>query len=223
VDTAQLADDSVDADKIDGADASDIRTLLDVPSNAEAILDSLIDAKGDLIVGTAADTAARLAVGATNGMVLTVASGQAGGRIDALPPGFELAYVEFTSPLSVTATVEGSAQSVVSAGAVSFDGSTRVKIEFFSPDVLAGSTAASFTILNLWDGSSDIGRLGVIGHSALVTGIETPFKLDRYLTPSNASHTYSIRAWRVASDGTVSAGAGGAATQLPGFIRITKA
>lgn len=38
-----------------------------------------IDAKGDLIVGTGADTFSRLAVGGTNGHVLTVDSGQATG------------------------------------------------------------------------------------------------------------------------------------------------
>jgi hypothetical protein len=38
-----------------------------------------IDAKGDLIVGTGADTFARLAVGATNGQVLTVDSAEATG------------------------------------------------------------------------------------------------------------------------------------------------
>lgn len=39
-----------------------------------AILPTVIDAKGDLLVGTAADTVARLAVGATDGHVLTVDS-----------------------------------------------------------------------------------------------------------------------------------------------------
>ncbi len=38
-----------------------------------------VDAKGDLIVGTGADTFSRLAVGATNGMVLTVDSAEATG------------------------------------------------------------------------------------------------------------------------------------------------
>lgn len=58
--------------------ASQVRTILDVPTNAEAILDALIDAKGDLIVGSAADTPARLAVG-TNGYVLTADSAEATG------------------------------------------------------------------------------------------------------------------------------------------------
>lgn len=44
-----------------------------------AILPTLVDAKGDLIVATAADTVARLAVGATNGFVLTVDSGETAG------------------------------------------------------------------------------------------------------------------------------------------------
>ena len=40
------------------------RTALDVPGNAEAVLKTLVDAAGDLIVGSAADTPARLAKGA---------------------------------------------------------------------------------------------------------------------------------------------------------------
>lgn len=50
----------LDADMLDGLDA------------AAFVPDSIIDAKGDLIVGTAADTPGRLPVGATTGHVLTV-------------------------------------------------------------------------------------------------------------------------------------------------------
>ena len=46
---------------------------------ASAILPTIIDAKGDLIVGTAADTASRLAVGVTDNQVLTVDSSTASG------------------------------------------------------------------------------------------------------------------------------------------------
>jgi len=46
---------------------------------ANTIASTLVDAKGDLIVATAADTVARLPVGATNGHVLTVDSAEAGG------------------------------------------------------------------------------------------------------------------------------------------------
>lgn len=51
------------------------RTALGVPSNAEAILQSMIDAEGDLIIGTAPDTAARLAPG-TVGQLLTMVAGR---------------------------------------------------------------------------------------------------------------------------------------------------
>ena len=59
--------------------ASQVRTLLDVPTTGEAVLDTIIDAKGDLLVGSAADSVTRLAVGGTNGHVLKVASGETTG------------------------------------------------------------------------------------------------------------------------------------------------
>ena len=56
-----------------------------------------IDAKGDLIVGTGADTFSRLAVGATNGQVLTVDSAEATGLKYATPAA--------TLPANATADV----------------------------------------------------------------------------------------------------------------------
>jgi len=57
----------------------------DLADNAEGTKTKAVDAKGDLIVGTANDTAARLAVG-TDGHLLTAASGEATGLIYALDP-----------------------------------------------------------------------------------------------------------------------------------------
>jgi hypothetical protein len=54
--------------------------------DSNAIQNAIIDAKGDLIVGTAADTPARLAVG-TNGHVLTADSAEASGMKWAAPAG----------------------------------------------------------------------------------------------------------------------------------------
>ena len=61
----------------------------DLADNAEGTKTKAVDAKGDLIVGTAADTAARLAVG-TNGHLLTAASGEATGLKYALDPVIDL-------------------------------------------------------------------------------------------------------------------------------------
>jgi len=55
-----------------------------VNDNTAAILKSIIDAKGDLIAGTAADTPARLAVG-TDGQVLTADSNETAGLKWATP------------------------------------------------------------------------------------------------------------------------------------------
>jgi hypothetical protein len=54
--------------------AAGARTNLDVPSNAEAILDTLFDAKGDLISASAANTPALLAVGTDHQVLIADAS-----------------------------------------------------------------------------------------------------------------------------------------------------
>lgn len=56
---------------LDDTTAAAARTTLDVPSNSEAILDSLFDAEGDIIIASAADTPLRLARG-TTGQALTI-------------------------------------------------------------------------------------------------------------------------------------------------------
>jgi hypothetical protein len=54
-------------------------TIGRLPSVEGGIQPTIVDAKGDLITATAADTPARLAVGATNGHILTVDSTEATG------------------------------------------------------------------------------------------------------------------------------------------------
>src|SRR6185369_6769312 len=184
--------------------------------------DAIFDAKGDLPVGTGADTAAKLTVGA-NGTRPEAASGETTGIKWSYPPGYEFDYVEITSPVVPTATTEATANTVVTANAVSFDGSTAVIIEFMSQDVRPRNDAAGYIILWLYDGSSSIGQIAFV--RMVGTGNqEVPVRVARRLTPSNASHTYSIRA--SVSGGTtaqVDAGAGGAGNSAPAFIRITKA
>ena len=85
--------------------------------DSNAIQNAIIDAKGDLIVGTAADTPARLAVGATNGHVLTVDSSEAtgvkwaaaGSSFPATAASANVSAVEFTTSTSYTDLTTASA------------------------------------------------------------------------------------------------------------------
>ena len=71
----------------DGTNWDDYATL----GGGGAAADTIFDAKGDLVVGTAADTAARLAVG-TNGQILTADSAETTGiKWSAAPSGGILA------------------------------------------------------------------------------------------------------------------------------------
>jgi len=132
----------------------------------------------------------------------------------------QLAYVEYTGAVTVSATSEGSPNDVVAAGSLTFDGTTRICIEFYSPRIDVGATAGSFVVVNLWDGdSTDLGRIAV---HALASSVSSCL-VRRFLTPPNASKNYKIKAWRVNSNGTIQAGAGGAGVSMPGYVRITKA
>lgn len=75
-------------------------------ADATGIAATIFDAKGDLIAASAADTAARLAVGA-NGTVLTADSAEATGLKWATPSGGKIAQVvsaEITASTSSTST-----------------------------------------------------------------------------------------------------------------------
>ena len=128
----------------------------------------------------------------------------------------EVAYVEFAADVSVTsAHTELSPVDVVSAGALTYDALPTL-IEFYVERLdTVGTTVAA---LSLWDGSTDLGRIGEFGAAA----IATPLHLPRRLTPSAASHTYKVRGWLQtgANTCTLRAGAGGVGTRLPGFIRV---
>jgi hypothetical protein len=142
------------------------------------------------------------------------------GAVAVQPPGTTLAYVEFTASVSANTVAEAAATLVVSAGAVTFDG-TAVDIEFFSPGYVHGGSSATHGI-NLWDVATDLGRL--YDGTVVASTSDQLGALKRRLTPSAGSHTYNIRIWESSATNFVAlAGAGGAGTKLPGYIKITKA
>lgn len=76
------------------------------PVPFSGIQDTIIDAKGDLIVGSAADIATRLAVASTAGYVLTVDSAEATGLKWAAPSGAvkQVVQTQWTAEQSISST-----------------------------------------------------------------------------------------------------------------------
>ena len=107
---------------------------------------------------------------------------------------------------------------VVTAAEITFDGSTAVIVELWAPYIVTGASTAS-VLIDLFDGSTALGITAQITQG----GGRTAGLITVRLTPSAAAHTYSWRAWRADSNGTIQAGAGGAGAYMPGYIRIIKA
>ena len=127
-----------------------------------------------------------------------------------------LAYVENAANVTVTATTAAGAQTIVSAGAVTYE-AKPILIEFWAPHARPPAVVGAEMILNLWDASTD---LGIIGHffspAAAISG--GPAALARRLTPTAGSHTYIIKGWV----STGSGGVFGAAGYMPQFIRVAR-
>lgn len=175
--------------------------------------------RGDIIVRDSSNVTARLAIGATAGMVV----GKTGSDVAYfLPPGYEYSYVEYPD-LVTSHTSEGTADAVVVSASIALDGSTAVFVEFFSPRVIIATTAGALLVLDLYVDSTIQGRIAVIINPASA-GFNLPvFLKSPKITPSNASHTFTVKAWHGTGAATVSGGAGGTGNNVKGFIRVVKA
>lgn len=125
----------------------------------------------------------------------------------------------FTADVSITATTVGTANQVVSAGAITYENVPHL-IEFYCARYTGPANA---TNVILRDGTT---VLGTVANVAASTNVN-PFYFGIEVTPTAASHTYNIAAWLAgAGTGTFRAGTGGTAgdatTFFPGFIRITR-
>ena len=128
--------------------------------------------------------------------------------------GAELAYGEITAAVTVTATTSATANTVVSSGADTYDG-TPVYVEFYAEDTRKGTSNISII---LYDGAT---QLGVLGTSQ--AGLQGPVFAKRKITPSVGSHTYQVKAYVDGGSGSVQAGSGASGANMPAFCRVVKA
>ena len=186
--------------------------------------DSLWDAAGDLVQGTGANTSAKLSAG-TAGKVLT-SNGAAAALTWETPSGSsdlagkELDYVQITSPVNITNTSDATADTIITGSSVAYDGSTVVLIECFLP--YQEVPVSQSVVFILTDGGTVLGRLTLTTNPESGFVLRTPVYVARRLTPSNASHTYAIKAYTGGGTAVAGAGAGGTAAWLPAFMRITR-
>ena len=130
--------------------------------------------------------------------------------------------VTFTSSVNITAVSEATADTIVTSGAFTADGTSTYLVEFWAPDVIAQTAAGRNVTFCLYQDGSSIGKLGTVQTPAAATTV-FPCYYTRLLVPSQGSRTFSIRAFVNAGTGVVDGGAGGNGNQMPGYIRITRA
>jgi hypothetical protein len=148
--------------------------------------------------------------------------------VEANNAGVELAYAEKTSDTSITATSEATADTVVTAGAVVLDGSTKIIVEFSSPTIqspgAAGSRGTFIVLYAAKDGAAaaSLGRLDVV-FNATAAQISIGKLSRRIYTPTVGSYVFSIRSYVTAGTGTVEGGTGVSGGTMPAYIRVTVA
>lgn len=135
-------------------------------------------------------------------------------------PGYEYDYVQITANVTPTATTSATANSIIDGNSVTYDGSTRIKIEVFCPAY--GDSGASFNgIINLYDGITELGVLAQL--DSVSGGFISPIYGCRFLTPSSGAHTYHIKGWKGSGAPVFRANNGAAGNYMPAWYRITKA
>jgi hypothetical protein len=136
-----------------------------------------------------------------------------------ISPGAELDYVEFTSQVTITATSEGTSQTVVTGTSQTYAAVPTI-VEFFSPFVQSGNFT-TFCIVLLYDGATVLGRLS---RTDVINGDGTSMLCRYRLTPTAATHQYIVKAYIDAgTQANILGGSGGSAAYLPGYIRVTRA
>ena len=172
-----------------------------------------IPADGDYVL----DEDGNIALDTTN-HALYVRSGGTWRKIAAS----DIAYVEATSPVSVTSTTEATPDDVVSAGSITFDGAA-VWVEFFVPYFNLPASAGGVLTATLWNDATQIGRLFAQEAESATVRAQHGGTFKRKITPTAGAHTIKVAAFVSTGTGVIGAGTGVTTAYEPAFILITRA
>lgn len=142
----------------------------------------------------------------------------------AYPPGFEISYTQITGNVNVASTTEATGTTIISPGAITFDG-TLVLVHLFCFAVQVDTSAAGdAVVLSLFEGATQITRMARADTVITTAGTNYNVNAFYHFTPTAASHTYTITAFATSTTGTpkVIAGSGGTGGSAPSFVRFTK-
>jgi hypothetical protein len=161
--------------------------------STNVIAPTIADAKGDLIVASAADTVARLAVGGTNGHVLTVDSAETLGlKYAALPAGGTKTYATFTATDNQpTATAFATLDTRNSIAVLDFDDATDESAVFVSIIPEAASLGSGLKI-----------RLHWMATTATSGNVVWDVSLERMTTDLDSDSFDTIASGTAAANGT---------------------
>lgn len=168
--------------------------------------------------------AGSLPSGGASGQVVAY-GGSSGVGTWVYPPGREIGYDQITSSVNLTGTTEGTATTIITCAAHTFDGAA-VLVEFQAVTVTIDTNASGDnTIIGLFESGTLINRFAYGSTSGQGSNKGTfPGAGFMRITPSAGSHSYVVAGWVSNTAGTpgVIAGAGGAGANPPAFVRFTK-
>jgi hypothetical protein len=129
--------------------------------------------------------------------------------------------VTFTATVSIAGTAEATPTNVVSLAAHTLTSSVVYCLELFAASVAPGPTTGSRIDVIYRDGTTSQGIVARYEQNSASTVRFGALYARVYITGDGASHTYVFAAYRLISDGSIAAGAGGSGALLPGYIRLS--
>lgn len=138
----------------------------------------------------------------------------------ALHDGLQFDYAQITAAVSITATTEGAATSVITGNSITYSGA-KVKVELWAP-MASSPTNGDYLYLVLLRDSTVLGRAkfsaGSVANENVIPHVVA------YDTPSAGAHTYAAKGFIGSGSGSsVQAGAGGSGNLLPAYLLVSAA